>query len=160
MRRLCRKLLHTATILSLLLAAAAVTLWVGTFHERKDWDWYYRTNAMVHERYLTASHGDFLLTFRDMTPGAPCTGCSMELHVAGMGIERFDYGAGHHWSLYVHAIVPCIVFGAIFVARLLLARRLPGVTGRCESCGYDLRATPDRCPECGRAADAPGGVAR
>jgi hypothetical protein len=49
--------------------------------------------------------------------------------------------------------LPVIFFPTIVIFGLWLwraiNRRRRGSVGHCVICGYDLRATPDRCPECG-----------
>jgi hypothetical protein len=75
---------------------------------------------------------------------------------AGLGVSRF---VGHAGSGSLEVIMPFVYllsFSAILpLARVVgFARRQRSKnTHMCAVCGYDLRATPDRCPECGNAAD-------
>ena len=50
-----------------------------------------------------------------------------------------------YWSI----ALPAAAVGACGFAGAL-RRRARHRSGRCPACGYDLRATPERCPECGR----------
>lgn len=45
----------------------------------------------------------------------------------------------------------CFTAPPLFMLLKLVRRRRNGA-GLCRNCGYDLRATPDRCPECGLVA--------
>jgi hypothetical protein len=49
-----------------------------------------------------------------------------------------------YWAI---AVAFCILPGIVLLRFIRHTHR--SRVGRCPSCGYDLRATPDRCPECG-----------
>jgi hypothetical protein len=54
-------------------------------------------------------------------------------------------------DLILHDWFLCLLFGTAGLASVIwiLRTRRPPLAGFCRTCGYDLRATPDRCPECG-----------
>jgi hypothetical protein len=57
-----------------------------------------------------------------------------------------------HWQATAPHWVGVVLFGllpSIVLLSWLRSRKLRLTVGCCKSCGYDLRATPDRCPECG-----------
>jgi hypothetical protein len=79
--------------------------------------------------------------------------------VAGFEFVRLGYGTdewNYHRVVSFSGPLPVLallgaLFPAISLARCFQARRRIGTLEVCcPACGYDLRATPDKCPECGQ----------
>ena len=62
------------------------------------------------------------------------------------------FGPAGYWSIGLNLALISLAFAilpAFARIRYLRAKYFTRRPGLCNKCGYDLRATPDRCPECG-----------
>jgi hypothetical protein len=176
-----RRFLNLLTALSLLLCVAAFGLWVRS-HVVEDRVMWRRVDGagwvVTSPRYVVVGWELFAgtgwpadgygLSYERGTP-APVTTHVVRMLVLGMSRgDRFGQWqrmgfAGYWWrpasgaSNFARVVVPLwavvAATGALPAWRAVrtLARRRHRA-GMCAGCGYDLRATPDRCPECGTAA--------
>jgi hypothetical protein len=172
-RRLGRILLHALTILSLGLALASAVLWVRSY-SRADYLRRVqpaRPGAESLFVYLASGDGGAWVGVGFYSPQW-AAGIGPEVwyrHTSHQTPIRYAGGsAANRWGFgYESVHIPdwryrgitfplwlaTALFAALPITRLalLVRRRRRRVEGHCRECGYDLRATPERCPECGAA---------
>lgn len=86
------------------------------------------------------------LNFKDAMPDVQRGTLRQEKHSFIPGVETWSWEADvPYWQLFGPAMI-LPAFWVMLVARRHLARQREGYCGKC---GYDLRASQDRCPECG-----------
>jgi hypothetical protein len=171
-----RRLLNLLTVVSLLLCVAVVALWVRGYSSRDTFTLTWPSGRAIIES--TPGHIVFGLSLGgnwEDELGIAFWRCPPEpeaneplLSIVGSGPARYTmwehWGFGYLWAsaaadnndrtwrlalvpswalAFILAVLPVASFGRWRRARTRCGGNL------CPRCGYDLRATPDRCPECG-----------
>jgi hypothetical protein len=178
-RRVLRILFTTLALTSLLLALATLYLWRRShrLHDLKISKSGHRQTAISSARgrltlvrvdfayRVRPEHEDFGWYTRPLLPTDPDDLADFRPHardVTRLGVRYVegDWRLGWRYvgeppmpfrALVIPLWMPVtLLFVPPGVAALVLIRRVRRrVAGCCPECGYDLRATPERCPECG-----------
>ena len=168
MKRFFRRLFNIASLLSLLLFVAMAALWVTSYWKTQFVGWSdprQFVGALSMTGLLRFEHGTYAAEpgFSYVSYATPKGGLRSEVQARdrsggmfraiGFASSSIDYnfdGKNMRRSVYVPHWALAGLFVLLPAIRLrALLRRRPRPPEVCAACGYDLRATPHRCPECG-----------
>jgi hypothetical protein len=174
-----RVLLNTATVLSLVLLSAAAASWVWSHWRDAWVGYRVldgRSAVVAAERgWVTVSvcgrrrpgrpprehcfpptpGGGWLVAVRPLDPPWLSAGTTddgrLEPWWRPVRLTARAGSPGHSdmWDLTVRHWLVAVAVGLLPACRAAAGVRKAARLGTCPACGYDLRATPERCPECG-----------
>jgi hypothetical protein len=165
MKRAGRIVLNGLTGLSLILAVLVAVMWVRS-QWRSDAVWTSTRAGLTRPRAIFLSNGLAISAVHWVTPapismasyrsGLPLHG-SWDHSCLGVGWEKKSSPIASWTMIAIPYAYLLALFSLLPAIRLFHWVRRRGLNrpGHCATCGYDLRATPDRCPECGTLAAAP-----
>ena len=141
---MCRRLFSILSIVSLLLCVAMCALWVRSF--------------MIGDYvvFATGRHGCHISIARGDCRLVLSRGVGLEANgerVFSRPLEQVGEYRSGSGALYLPFWLMTAATALAWMAFYRRSRK-PHVMGHCPACGYDMRATPDRCPECGAAQAA------
>jgi hypothetical protein len=156
---LARHLLLVAALASVLLCAGMIWLWVRSYQGPEQVMWQTKSGRLFN---VISGHGtvDFLVIPRwpqveEMRYARwdPYVyyGTRYSKRLLGFGTEAIWPEYGGRYVNVPHWFFVLVFAGTGFGLGRAWWRRRPQRGGRCKICGYDMRATPTRCPECGAA---------
>jgi hypothetical protein len=169
MKSFRQRLLNAVAAISFVTCLAMAALWIRTYYSSsatlKTWENYavfiwtgdggcsfvirrdYKTNAVGGDAPPWKVSGpNPMLQGINASPFIKRTGFAYSSRpkiIPGWGYQQWDIGISCWWVVVLTSFLPLL--------RLDASRRRKNrqKDGYCIVCGYDLRATPDRCPECG-----------
>jgi hypothetical protein len=154
MKRLFGHLFTFVSALSLLLCVAVILGWVASSH----FSWQTRLGRLV---LLWVDHGALTFaTYARQSKVGDRFGVTQTSSVGPLRIKRTPGvsppNSRVEYSVRLAHMIPlCGVLPVVWIVMWRRARTQQTPPGLCLACGYDLRATPDRCPECGTDAPLP-----
>jgi hypothetical protein len=148
MKRFRRWVLNGLTALLLVVSVVTMALWVRSYFTPDYWAFIFSTHAsrgsgwLVHWNGITSIRGELGFDLSSTLEVVPRLAL---YHSSSFG--NLNSGRIPHISIVLIAAWMPLKRGLSFVRQVRARHRIK--SGHCIGCGYDLRVTPDRCPECG-----------